>query len=130
MTNEQAIQQARDAIPDRIAHQLVGYDLDLLTAQIAAAIQQADGTPSATPAAPTVPGVHLMTPDLLHLDPAELHKRLVELRDQHRAHAAYYGRWIGLVRRRAAQAGEVQAAKALGVSRATVRKATGTKAAS
>lgn len=83
-----------------------------------------DGTPRAiTPLEP--PGVHLMTPELLHLDATELHKRLTELRDWHAECAAYYGRWIGLVRRReAASAGEVQAANALGVSRATVRKAT------
>lgn len=82
------------------------------------------GTPRASiPLEP--PGVHLMTPDLLDLDDVALHARLVELRDWHAEHRAWYSRWITTVRQRqCSRAGQEQAARVLGISRATARKST------
>lgn len=86
-----------------------------------------DGTPRAN-ALPAPSGDRLMTPDLTRLDDVTLHKRLVELRDWHARHASWYGRWITVVRRRVVKvSGEEQAARILGTSRATVRKATAAK---
>lgn len=82
------------------------------------------GPPGATAAAGPGPAARLMTPELLALDDTTLHRRLTDLRAQAMADAEFYGRWLATVRRRqAGKAGQEAAAKALGVSRATVRRA-------
>lgn len=87
-------------------------------------LDRVNGTPRAN-TLPDPAAADLMTPELLHLNDITLHARLVELRDWHARHSAWYGRWIATVRQRVRRRdGEEQAAAALGISRATIRKTT------
>lgn len=86
-------------------------------------------TPGTPDAHPPVSIYNLMTRQLLALPLADREAAVTALRDKARAEYEAYARWVRALRReRAAQAkSQRQAARASGVSRAAVRKATGRK---
>ncbi len=86
------------------------------------------GTPTPATAVPPPPGLDLITPELMAMSDEEMHAAVAQLRDSHQAYVDFYTKWLNVIRARvAAGRSESAAAKAIGVSRATVRKAAAKK---